>query len=60
MGTTQSLQSHSHVPGDETGNRPRDTAFQPANHSNLVVFDEEPLPAAVALYAQMALRALAD
>ncbi|TFV89372.1 amidohydrolase [Blastococcus sp. CT_GayMR20] len=31
----------------------------PANHSNLVVFDEEPLPAGVALYAQMALRALA-
>ena len=30
----------------------------PANHSNLVVFDEEPLPAGVALYAQMALRAL--
>ena len=34
-----------------------DTA--PANHSNLVVFDEEPLPAGVALYAQMALQALA-
>jgi hippurate hydrolase len=32
----------------------------PANHSNLVVFDEEPLPAGVALYAQMALQALAD
>jgi amidohydrolase len=31
----------------------------PANHSNLVIFDEEPLPAGVALYAQMALRALA-
>jgi amidohydrolase len=31
----------------------------PANHSNLVVFDEEPLPAGVALYAQMALKALA-
>jgi amidohydrolase len=31
----------------------------PANHSNLVVFDEEPLPAGVALYAQMALNALA-
>ena len=30
----------------------------PANHSNLVVFDEEPLPAGVALYAQMALNAL--
>jgi hippurate hydrolase len=32
----------------------------PANHSNLVVFDEEPLPAGVALYAQMALQALAN
>jgi amidohydrolase len=32
----------------------------PANHSNLVVFDEEPLPAGVALYAQMALKALAS
>jgi hypothetical protein len=31
----------------------------PANHSNLVVFDEEPLPAGVALYAQLALQALA-
>src|SRR3954447_18397560 len=31
----------------------------PGNHSNLVVFDEEPLPAGVALYAQMALQALA-
>ena len=31
----------------------------PANHSNLVVFDEEPLPAGVALYARMALNALA-
>jgi len=31
----------------------------PANHSNLVVFDEEPLPAGVALYAWMALQALA-
>jgi amidohydrolase len=31
----------------------------PGNHSNLVVFDEEPLPAGVALYAQMALGALA-
>jgi len=30
----------------------------PANHSNLVVFDEEPLPAGVALYARMALQAL--
>jgi amidohydrolase len=34
-------------------------ATAPANHSNLVVFDEEPLPAGVALYAQMALKALA-
>lgn len=31
----------------------------PGNHSNLVVFDEEPLPAGVALYAAMAMRALA-
>jgi hippurate hydrolase len=31
----------------------------PGNHSNLVVFDEEPLPAGVALYTQMALQALA-
>ncbi|MCW2635890.1 MAG: Amidohydrolase [Blastococcus sp.] len=36
-----------------------DPATAPANHSNLVVFDEEPLPAGVALYAEMALRALA-
>jgi hippurate hydrolase len=36
-----------------------DSATAPANHSNLVVFDEEPLPAGVALYAQMAMRALA-
>ncbi|WP_104523060.1 M20 metallopeptidase family protein [Blastococcus atacamensis] len=35
-----------------------DAATAPANHSNLVVFDEEPLPAGVALYAQMALQAL--
>jgi hippurate hydrolase len=34
-------------------------ATAPANHSNRVVFDEEPLPAGVALYAQMALKALA-
>jgi hippurate hydrolase len=34
-------------------------ASAPANHSNLVVFDEEPLPAGVALYARMALDALA-
>jgi hippurate hydrolase len=36
-----------------------DPATAPANHSNLVVFDEEPLPAGVALYAWMALTALA-
>jgi metal-dependent amidase/aminoacylase/carboxypeptidase family protein len=36
-----------------------DPATAPANHSNLVVFDEEPLPAGVALYAWMALEALA-
>jgi len=36
-----------------------DPATAPANHSNLVVFDEEPLPAGVALYAWMALSALA-
>lgn len=36
-----------------------DPRTAPANHSNLVVFDEEPLPAGVALYAQMALQALA-
>jgi amidohydrolase len=36
-----------------------DPATAPPNHSNLVVFDEEPLPAGVALYAHMALRALA-
>jgi len=35
-----------------------DPADAPPNHSNLVVFDEEPLPAGVALYAQMALDAL--
>jgi hippurate hydrolase len=39
-------------PGTEPGNAP-------PNHSNLVVFDEEPLPAGVALYARMALDALA-
>src|SRR4051812_18520076 len=39
-------------PGSEPENAP-------PNHSNLVVFDEEPLPAGVALYAQMALNALA-
>ena len=36
-----------------------DPATAPPNHSNLVVFDEEPLPAGVALYARMALQALA-
>jgi hippurate hydrolase len=36
-----------------------DPASAPPNHSNLVVFDEEPLPAGVALYARMALDALA-
>ncbi len=36
-----------------------DPESAPPNHSNLVVFDEEPLPAGVALYAQMAMRALA-
>ncbi len=36
-----------------------DPATAPANHSNLVVFDEEPLPAGAALYARMAMRALA-
>jgi amidohydrolase len=38
------------------GSEPEDAA---PNHSNLVVFDEEPLPAGVALYAAMALDALA-
>jgi amidohydrolase len=37
----------------------QDPETAPPNHSNLVVFDEEPLPAGVALYAQMAMRALA-
>jgi amidohydrolase len=36
-----------------------DAATAPPNHSNLVVFDEEPLPTGVALYAWMALQALA-
>jgi metal-dependent amidase/aminoacylase/carboxypeptidase family protein len=31
----------------------------PGNHSNLVVFDEDALPVGVAVYAQMALNALA-
>ena len=35
-----------------------DPADAPPNHSNLVVFDEEPLPAGAALYARMALDAL--
>jgi hippurate hydrolase len=39
-------------PGQEPGTAP-------PNHSNLVVFDEEPLPAGVALYARMAMQALA-
>ena len=36
-----------------------DPSVAAPNHSNLVVFDEEPLPAGVALYARMALDALA-
>ena len=36
-----------------------DPATAPGNHSNLVVFDEDALPAGVAMYAQMALQALA-
>ena len=36
-----------------------DPSTAPGNHSNLVVFDEDALPAGVALYAQMALQALA-
>ncbi|MQA32504.1 M20 metallopeptidase family protein [Modestobacter roseus] len=36
-----------------------DPATAPGNHSNLVVFDEDALPAGVALYAQMAMDALA-
>jgi hippurate hydrolase len=36
-----------------------DPATAPGNHSNLVVFDEAALPSGVALYAQMALQALA-
>ena len=35
-----------------------DPQTAPANHSNVVVFDEEPLPAGAALYAAMALDAL--
>jgi hippurate hydrolase len=37
----------------------RDPESAPPNHSNLVVFDEEPLPAGAALYARMAMQALA-
>jgi hippurate hydrolase len=37
----------------------QDPATGPGNHSNLVVFDEDALPAGVALYAAMALDALA-
>ncbi|MBB3675801.1 M20 metallopeptidase family protein [Modestobacter versicolor] len=36
-----------------------DPATAPGNHSNLVVFDEDALPNGVALYARMALQALA-
>jgi amidohydrolase len=36
-----------------------DPGTAPGNHSNLVVFDEDALPNGVALYAQMALQALA-
>lgn len=36
-----------------------DPATAPGNHSNLVVFDEASFPAGVAMYAQMALTALA-
>ncbi|MGY2081696.1 M20 metallopeptidase family protein [Modestobacter sp. SYSU DS0657] len=36
-----------------------DPATAPGNHSNLVVFDEDALPAGVALYARVALDALA-
>ncbi len=43
------------------GARPQgvDPDEAPPNHSNLAVFDEAPLPAGAALYALMALRALA-
>ena len=37
----------------------RDVRSAPANHSNLVVFDEDAMPYGVELYAQMALRHLA-
>lgn len=36
----------------------RDVRSAPANHSNLVVFDEDAMPTGVELYAQMALRHL--
>ncbi|HSJ90633.1 MAG TPA: M20 family metallopeptidase [Ilumatobacter sp.] len=36
----------------------RDVSKAPANHSNLVVFDEDAMPHGVELYAQMALRHL--
>lgn len=36
----------------------RDASTAPANHSNLVVFDEDAMPVGVELYAQMALRHL--
>lgn len=36
----------------------RDVSTAPANHSNLVVFDEDAMPYGVELYAQMALRHL--
>ena len=36
----------------------RDASKAPANHSNLVVFDEDAMPMGVELYAQMALRHL--
>ena len=36
----------------------RDASKAPANHSNLVVFDEDAMPHGVELYAQMALRHL--
>ena len=36
----------------------RDPRTSPANHSNLVVFDEDAMTTGVELYAQMALRHL--
>jgi hippurate hydrolase len=38
----------------------RDARSAPANHSNLVVFDEDAMPLGVELYAQMALRHLGN